>query len=103
MGLNGETLIALTPNEFERLATGIRQQVADGLNELKGFVIEKPLTRKEAASHLRIAMTAFNNRLRSGAIPSKYVHKNGGTLYFYASELNAMVKETHIKLKLTRQ
>lgn len=92
MGFEGHQLIAVTPNELDRIVTGLRQEVADGFTKLKSHIVEKPLTRIEAAEYLRIGLTAFNNRIRSGAIPKKYLHKNGGTTYFYASELQQLLK-----------
>lgn len=89
-----ETFQLIPQSDFERLSAGIRQQIADGLAELKGIVIEKPLNKKEAASYLGIGLTALDNRIKRGSIPKKLVHKNGGTPYFFASELNELLKKS---------
>lgn len=94
MAKEGDTLTLMSPNELERLAAGLRQEVADGFLLLKTHMTEKPLTVKEAAEYLRIGTSALYNRINSGAIPSQYVHKNGGTVYFFASELNQLLKKS---------
>jgi hypothetical protein len=86
-----ETLHLIPQSDFERLLTSLRQEVRDLALVKKE---EKPLTKKEAADHLRIGRTALDNRINNGSIPSKYVHKNGGTVYFYASELNELLKKS---------
>lgn len=91
---DGQILYAITPEGLDRIASNIRQQVADGFTELKAFVIEKPMTRKEAADYLGIGLTALDNRIKRGDIPGKYVHKNGGTPYFLPSELHELIKKS---------
>lgn len=90
--MEGTPLIALSTKEFDRLATGIRQQVADGIESLKSHLTEKPLSKKEAADYLQITPRAFASRMKSGAIPPRLVHRNGGSLYFFASELQQLLK-----------
>jgi hypothetical protein len=92
--LNRQQLILMAPDELERLATGLRQQIADGVASLKSHLIERPLTRREAADYLGIGLTALDNRIKRGDIPRKLVHKNGGTPYFFASELEQLLKKS---------
>ncbi len=92
--MEGQQLIALTPNQLDRIATGLRQQIADGVASLKSHLVEKPLTRREAAEYLGIKLTALDNRIKRGDIPRKLVHKNGGTPYFFASELEQLLKKS---------
>lgn len=92
--MEGQTLIAITPEYLDRLATNIRQQVSDGFVMLKSHMIEKPLTKKEAASYLFINPKTLESRIRSGAIPAKMVHRNGGTMYFFPSELEQLLKKS---------
>lgn len=90
--MNGQTLIALTLNDLDRIAIGIRQQVADGFKDITSHVVEKPLTVKQAADYLGIKQSAFYNRINRGEIPARLVHRNGGTPYFFASELCELIK-----------
>jgi len=92
--MEGQPLIAITPNELDRIATNLRQQVQDGFVMLKTHMIEKPLTKKEAAIYLNVTYKTIESRITTGAIPSKYVHKNGGTIYFFASELEQLLKKS---------
>lgn len=92
--MEGQTLIAISPEYLDRLVLNIRQQVADGFVSLKSHMVEKPLTRREAADFLKIKLSAFQNRINRGDIPAKLIHKNGGTPYFFASELEQFLKKS---------
>lgn len=60
----------------------------------KSKIAEKPLTREEAAAFLRIDSTTLDRRFRNGTLPKSLRHFNGGTLYFFASELEAHIKKS---------
>jgi len=68
--------------------------------EEKGFdkgqkkPFEKPLTREEAAAFLRITARTLDNRIKSNVLPTDLRHYNGGTIYFFASELEAFLKKS---------
>lgn len=71
--------------------------------ELSGFVaiemdkakrIERPLTKDAAAEYLSISVRTFDQRIADGKIPTKLIHRNGGTPYFFASELEAFLKKS---------
>lgn len=89
----GQQLILITPEYLERLITNLRDEMCSNVLELKTHMIEKPLTTKEAADFMRIKRSAFVGRIKSGAIPAQCVHKNGGTPYFFASELQQLIKK----------
>lgn len=88
----GQQLILITQEYLERLIINLRDEMRSNVLELKTHMIEKPLTTKEAADFMRIKRSAFDNRIKSGAIPAHLVHKNGGTPYFFASELQQLIK-----------
>lgn len=53
---------------------------------------EKPLTKQEAADHLRIEYKTLERKLSKGKLPAKLIHRVDGTMLFYASELNEFIK-----------
>ena len=90
----GETLHLMNQSGLDRLVTSIREQVRDEFTTLRSHMIEKPLNRTEAAAYLGIKLTALDNRIKRGDIPMSLVHKNGGTPYFFASELEKLLKKS---------
>jgi hypothetical protein len=81
----------IMPSEVDPLAEKIAAMVIKKVIELKS--IEDPLTKEGAAKYLHIALSTLNKRLANGDIPSKYIHRNGGTPYFFASELETLLKK----------
>lgn len=94
MAGEGETLRLMTDSALDRMITSLREQVRDEFVTLKSHMVEKPLTKKEAATYLGVTYKTIESRVTSGAIPSEFVHKNGGTVYFFASELNQLLKKS---------
>lgn len=64
------------------------------IKEVKAALIEKPMTKKEAAEHLNITYATLERRIRNSVYPDYLVHKDpvSGHLYFFASELNQYLK-----------
>lgn len=83
--------VVLMPNEVDQFADRVAAMVIKKVTELRS--IEEPLTKQGAAKYLKVSLTTFNRRLSDGGIPSKYIHRNGGTLYFFASELETLLKK----------
>ncbi|MBX4188245.1 MAG: helix-turn-helix domain-containing protein [Candidatus Doudnabacteria bacterium] len=94
MGMEGQTLIAITPEYMERMVTNLRQEIADGFVHLKTHMVEKPIDRTGAAEYLTISLSTLDDRISKGTIPANLVHKNGGTPYFFASELEQLLKKS---------
>lgn len=61
-------------------------------NRLKGYVVEKPITAKEAADYLNITEKTLWERFRTKKMPSKLIHRAGGSAHFFASELHQYIK-----------
>jgi excisionase family DNA binding protein len=88
-----QTAIILTPDNFERFTSEMREHITKQVETIKGSVIEKPMCVKEAADYLRIAERTLYARIQSGAIPSNLVHRVDGSVYFFPSELCQFIKK----------
>lgn len=82
----------LTPNDFERLIAEVKQTLSREVETIKGSVIEKPMTIKEAADYMRITENTLFKRIRDGVIPPNLVHQVEGSKYFLPSELYGFIK-----------
>lgn len=78
--------------DLDRFAEKVANIVLKKVAELKA--VEEPLTKEGAAKYLHIALSTLNKRLANGDIPAKYIHRNGGTPYFFASELELLLKKS---------
>lgn len=81
----------LMPSEVDPMAEKIAAIVIKKLTELSR--VEEPLTKDGAAKYLHIALSTLNKRIANGDIPAKYIHRNGGTPYFFPSELETLLKK----------
>jgi len=80
--------------ELDRIVTNIREQVKEEFVTLKSHMIENNLTKQQAADYLKINIKTLEARIRQGIIPRHLVHRNGGTVYFFASELKELLKKS---------
>ncbi len=78
--------IILTPSEFDRLASQIREQISNEIQKIE--VVEKPITFKQACEFMQLGHTAMYKKIAQG-MPA---HKDGKQYYFYPSELNKYIK-----------
>jgi excisionase family DNA binding protein len=83
----------ITPTEFERFIAEVNKTLTREVEKIKGSVIEKPMTIKEAADYLRIHENTLFKRIRDGVIPPELVHRVDGTAYFLPSELHRFIKQ----------
>ena len=83
--------IIFNPDDFRRFLTELKEIAR---TELKGYVVEEPFTAKEAASYLNITEKTLWERIRKGKVPSDLIHRNVGSVYFFASELHQYIKES---------
>ena len=101
-----ETARILKPDDVDRMLGQIEQAVHDRFDKLEKLVVEnvveKPLTRQEAAQHCKCSATTLSALITSGDIPSEYVHKFGGQPRFFASELNEAIRKSK-RLKRLQQ
>lgn len=80
----------LTGEQFKELIAEVKATVIEELSRKK--VIEKPMTREEIAAYMRIDPITLDRRFKSGKLPRNLRHSNGGTLYFFASEFEELIK-----------
>ena len=106
--MNGLSEVDLMPKRgLTMLPTNILYQISE--NDLEKLIIkaeekayergqkkpfEKPLTREEAAAFLRIEPATLDRRIKSGVLPATLRHYNGGTIYFFASELENFIRKS---------
>lgn len=100
--------VDLTPRRaMTMLPTSVLYQISESdLEKLiikaeeKGFErgqkkpFEKPLTREEAAAFLRIEAATLDRRFKSNKLPLSLRHVVSGSIYFFASELEAFIKKS---------
>jgi len=89
--LPGNVLYQISDNDLEKL---LMNALEKGFERGQKKPIEKPLTKQEAADYMRIHITTFDDRFRNNVLPTTLRHYNGGTIYFFASELEAFIKKS---------
>lgn len=83
--------VVFEPADFQVFLDSLKQIVRD---EMKGYVVETPFTAREAAAYLRITEKTLWERIRKGKMPADLVHRSAGSVYFFASELEAYLKRS---------
>lgn len=81
--------VILRPDDFQAFISELKEVVK---SEIRGYVVEEPLTVKQAAAYLKVTEGTLWKRIDRGAIPTSVVHRSGGGVYFFASELEAYLK-----------
>lgn len=64
------------------------------IKELRGHVIERPISVKEAAEFLQISQRTLYTWMKNGTIPAKLIHFKGSRPYFFPSELRDEIKRS---------
>lgn len=81
--------VIFTPDDFQKFLTHLKEIVR---TEMKGYVVEEPMTAKEAASYLNVTEKTMWERFRKGKMSTGVIHRVGGSTYFFASELHQYIK-----------
>jgi predicted DNA-binding transcriptional regulator AlpA len=81
--------VIFNPDDFQQFLSELK---AIAKAELRGYVVEEPMTAKEAASFLNITEKTLWERVRKGKLPTELIHRNVGSVYFFASELHQYIK-----------
>jgi predicted DNA-binding transcriptional regulator AlpA len=64
-------------------------------NELKNLAfVERPMCAKQAADYLLIHENTLYRRMKTGQIPARVIHRTGGSVYFFPSELKDYIKKS---------
>jgi hypothetical protein len=78
----------------EQLEKLLKKAVQEGIELGQKKPIEKPLTKEEAARFLRIEPRTLDLRFQTHRLPVSLKHVAGGSIYFFASELEAFIKKS---------
>lgn len=81
--------VIFNPSDFQQFLSELKEIAK---TELRGYVVEEPMTAKEAASYLNVTEKTLWERIRKGKIPAELIHRNAGSVYFFASELFKYLK-----------
>jgi excisionase family DNA binding protein len=82
----------MTGPDYDRLLNDLKAHITQEIKTLKNIVIEKPINYDEAAKYLGIAKSTLYQRLRTGHYPPSIAHNDGGSVHFFASELQQFIK-----------
>lgn len=86
-----EHAVILKPEDFKNLISEVRAMLEGGV---KGYMVERPMTAKEAAAYLKVTPWTLWDRIRKGVIPSELIHRSAGSVYFLPSELHQYIKNS---------
>lgn len=78
----------------EQLDTLIQKAIQEGFEKGQKKPFEKPLTKKEAAAYMRLHVKSFDLRFKNNQLPTSLRHYVGGSILFFASELEAFIKKS---------
>lgn len=81
--------VILTPDELRDFKNEVIRAISEKFGEMKGTVIESPMTMVEAAKFCKCHRTTFWKYVKEGVVKP---HKLGKTPLFYATELNEAIK-----------
>lgn len=86
--------IIIEPNDLDRLINSLREEIRLGFEKSRAINIDPPLSKKQAAKFLCISVQTLDRRLKSGDIPSKFIHGKGKMKSFFASELELYIRKS---------
>lgn len=82
-------IVAFDLDEFDKFKVEVLGQLSKDIDKIRGMVVEKPMTMKEAAAFLNIHVNTLGQYVKTGKIKA---HRLGKYPMFYPSELNAQIK-----------
>ena len=89
-----EAIFQMKQSDFEKFMTDLKKFVSDEVRSEKVKSVEKPISPKEAAAFLKISLKTLYNRINNSDIPAQLIHRNGGNVYFFESELEQYIKQS---------
>lgn len=87
-------VVVLEPNDLDTIIKKMIEEFRAEAAKIKAANIEKPMTRQAAAKFLSCSVQTFDNKFKNGDLPIEFRHYNGGTPYFFASDLEAFLKKS---------
>lgn len=89
-----KTAKILEHEEFDKFLNAILEMFGREIAKLKSDIPERPMTKKQAAKYFSCSVGTFDKKFKNNKLPAKFRHYNGGTPYFFASELEAFLKKS---------
>jgi len=89
---SSQAIYQFTGEQLKQLIDEVKATVIQEMNRKQS--LDKVLTKQEAAAYLRIHVTTLDERFRERKLPTSLRHYNGGSLYFYQSELENFIKRS---------
>lgn len=87
-------VVVLDPSDLDTIIKKMVEEFRAEVAKIKAANIEKPMTREQAAKFFSCSVDALDKKFRNNKLPAKFRHYNGGTPYFFASELENFLKKS---------
>lgn len=81
--------VIFTPDDYRKFLDVLKEIAS---TELRNYVVERPMTSKQAADYLNISEVTLWKRIKAGKIPTDIIHRSAGSVYFLPSELHQYIK-----------
>jgi excisionase family DNA binding protein len=91
-----ETILQFKQSDFIRFLDDLKTHVTKEIRSIQrqDNAVEEPINPKAAAAYLKISLKTYYNRIKSGDIPERIIHRNGKKVHLFKSELKQFLKES---------
>lgn len=91
-----ETILQFKQSDFDKFLIDMKNHITKEVQAIhkKETKVEDPISPKQAAAYLKISMTTFYERKKSGEIPERFFHGKGRKVQLFKSELEQHLKES---------
>ena len=92
-----DTIFQITKSDLNSFLTELKDHITKEVRAIhhnSEDATEQPISPKQAAAYLRICMSTFYYRIKSGEIPTKVLHRHGRKVWLFKSELKQYCKES---------
>jgi hypothetical protein len=87
-----EHAIVIQPGDMDKFISQIVDRAIEKIVKIK--TAEPTRTKAQAAKYLQISVQTLEKRFRDNELPASLIHRNGGTPYFFESELEQYLKKS---------
>lgn len=87
-----EHAVIMRPSDFDQLLSVMIDKAVERIVKVR--TAEPPLDKQGAAKYLKITTSTLDRRIREKDLPVTLIHRNGGGVYFFASELEQHLKKS---------